>query len=403
MIVKSIVVFVTLLFHFNGMCQDWHIPLEKGESFGIPFFITDTCTNEIAFNSNNTNRFFSNAEQDSLLENYNHRRSDGLNYEVQRIVEGDNIFTNVRFKGDQMWFRYSFWIHFIDGNRPSFRQRVYIEPNLNDLSDANDLLVFQANYAAFGIFDYYSIVPEGKLEGIAILKYIEKLLVMNCHRNAKPWYVCPVPEFGNVSSVNYEIMGSDLEPIYSDHDKVDDNFELYLGFKLHPIASAEGTLYIQFFPVGNFKALHVTGKPWINFNQFYRSKKSFTYQIKTSMQPLYKRDCTIGIHGVFQEYTSDGHLFDECYFLYGSRHGPRFKYAIEKDKSQSRIIAEIYRYGLLFEFYETDLSDCSNLKSDWVFYAEHELNGIKELKRSKRSYKKYLKKWGIVSEKISRF
>ncbi len=302
--------------------------------------------------------------------------SDTLYYEEQRIEEGENIHLSFRFRQTGIWFRYTFWLHYTADGRHALRQRVYLDFNSEDLEDENDLLVYQDHYLAFQVLQPFpnevtALLPEGRLDQ---LYYLENILKKTCVDKMGPWSPADLPEFGIVTAHSTGLYGNELAKEIFDWQEsrlYNRNHELYLGIEE---LTGMNSVFFLFYPIGDVQALYPTGTPWIQYSQFFKSKKAYSTEIST-IDFMKNRSYLIALHQAHREYNHNGTMALEQVYLNGFLHGPSTTYFYEENKLNSLKI-DHYSFGQ-------------------VVNSTGYRKGKRAAKKGHRAYKKYCRKWKI--------
>lgn len=381
--------------------------LAPGQSYGIPFHKPDTVTTLNAFERSDKKKFFTK----EILENRLSIASDEFEkeYEKQRIVEGENIFLCFRINDHGMWTRHTYWIHFDkDGTRPVFRQRVYIDYDSTDLSDDNDMLVFQLNYYAFQIFEAVSSDDDvSELKGLKMLEYIEKLISYSFREHADAWIDHSYPEYGIITSHQNGIYYSSypaFAPGAINQQVYNENHELYLGIR--SLETDSSSLYMLFYPIGDVLALHPSGEIWVKYNQFYRTNENFKLKISEDVKFMGDRSYFVGLQGKYSLHSDDGNILDEYYNLNGYRHGAYImnsEYGGEVTSGKytvgyitGYINVDMYYYGYLAERISLiKEAEIGIHTSKWESMNDNYMIDAKKIKMAYKDYRKHCRKWKL--------
>lgn len=394
----TLVTFLFLVCHFS-MAQFFHEQLPDGSGFGIEFERPDTITSLKAFERNDTSRFLTIPEYENLVASYFGRNTK---FEKQRIEDEENIFVCIRFKEEGIWFRYTFWIRLLDDGRPAFRQRIFVDPDVEDNLDENDLLVFQADYHVFEIFDpMYSSDKLESIEGNNILKYIEDLLTFRCKVRGEAWYALDYPEFGYLTSHRTGLYGSNEES-YIDvwreqrvHNRL---HECYLGRKN---ITGNSSFFFLCYPIGDVQSLFMTGTPWMQYHQFSKSEKEFSWEISDEVKFMEQRSYYVGLNGLSKRYSKvDFSLAEQIPYLNGFRHGTHIQDAGAYHESFKYIDLNTYVYDELINEVEIRFNDSrTNLSIDENITKYDFSEEVREAKKAIRRYKRHCRKWNIARAK----
>lgn len=399
--IASFVFFLLSSFMVNGQYLRNHVL--STESYGIDFQQPDTITTLKAFQRNNPAKFLTEEVENQRLS----IKEDAVykDYEKQRIVDGQNIFLCFRIKDHGMWTRHTYWIHFDkSGVRPVFRQRVYIDADSSDLSDGNDVLVFQTNYHAFEICDATGSDDEvTELKGLKMLEYIEELITFNFRLHADPWITTSYPEYGNITS-HEKGLYYNTYPAYAigglGQQRYNPNHELYLGIQSLTLDSS--SLFILFYPIGDVLALHSTGDTWIKYQQFYASKNNFELKLSKKLTFMGFRKYFVGLQGTYSRYYYDGVIAEQYYNMNGYSHGPHITNSEYGGKVSGGfrtgyIKIVLYYYDYLSEsIYLSKEAEIGIHSSTWDYMSDTYMEDHKEIKKAYRKYKKHCRKWHLV-------
>lgn len=381
--------------------------LISNQSYGIPFHKPDTITTLKAFERNDQSKFLT---KEVLADKYAIPSDEfELDFEKQRIVDGENVYLCLRINDHGMWTRHTYWIHFDkSGTRPVFRQRVYIDADVNDMTDENDLLVFQTNYYAFQIFEAVSTDDEvTELKGLKMLEYIEELIIYSFREHADAWIDHGYPEYGIITGHQNGMYYSSY-PAHAPgslNQRINNpNHEHYLGIQRLEVDSS--SLYILFYPIGDVLALHPSGKMWVQYHQFYRSKDDFEIKLSEKMKFMHYRRYFVGLQGTHSLHTEDGNIVDEYNNLNGYRHGhfiANSEYGGEITSGNyvighrtGYIYVDMYYFGYLTErisMYKD--AETGIHRSTWESMHDSYMNDIKEIKKAYRAFKRHCRKWKL--------
>lgn len=399
LIKRNILLSTALLCCLAASAQHFRKPFPPGNGFGIPFTRPDTVTSLKAFEQNDTTRFVSPSELEQLRKDY---VGDGTFFEKQSIRDEQNLFVCFRYKEDGIWFRYTFWIRLLNDGRPAFRQRVYVDPDLNDKNDANDLLVFQADYQVFELFNpYFSSDKPESLEGTAVFSYLENLLAYTCQFDVRTWLALGYPELDQVRGHSTGVRGSTF-PVLNGNMSHQRSFnplhEIYLG--VNDKSGEHSSLYFLCYPIGDVKALFMTGSIWTSYHQFARTKRPFKLEVSEKVTDIGEGDYFIGLNGMEKIYDEVDHsLYFQTSYINGFQHGIQLWNMHTVQDSLREVRFNFFVYGEQINENRTvftkDLKDVHDYENDlYVDFA----SGAKSINKACRRYKRHCRKWKIISE-----
>lgn len=328
-----LLVFNLCLSSFGSLKED-----ETNPDFGIHFERPDTITTLEAFNRNDTTRFLT--DRQTYLERYYYAKHSPY-YQKQRIADGENTFLNFRYKGDHYWFRHTFWIYLKNNKIPALRHRVFIEHDLKDTLDQNDLLVYQVNYLAAQVTDPYHKKQEFNPETTFILDWMEAQIPYMYYDGFLDWFYIDYSQRHQIANQEYGNSGNWPTDEYVNTRSINPWYlnlrQLYLGRSPeHPL-----DLFMLMFVVGDVKGYYPNGQEMISYKGFLNRKKEFqlkvikrekwlhrytarryvsrftTHSIDYALDKLY----STGIDGKFVMYYRNGAIHYSCEYVNGLKHG----------------------------------------------------------------------------------
>lgn len=398
-VVKSALLCILMLvIVHSSRAQFFHTKLDRWNGFGIEFERPDTITSLSAFDRNDTTRFLS---FDSLVALARAYGGYNTSFEKQQIKDENNVFTCIRFKTEGIWFRYTFWIRLLENGQPAFRQRIYVDPDLNDYVDSNDLLVFQADYHVFEVYDpRFSPDPIDSLENTAILEYIDDKLTLMCKLHGEAWYALNYPEYGYVTTHTTGLYGDDYPQyieVWTEQRALNDLHEFYLG---RENISGGSSFFFLCYPVGDVQALFLTGTPWVQYHQFAKMKRPFSTKIVKKVKPMGQRNYYVGLDGVNYRYsTVDLLLAEEVSYLNGFEHGYTIQYESTDTSGIEKIRASQYAYDEFIKEVELEIKSENIVEEIDPVIFEGIFDPIEQKGKAYRSYKKHCRKWRIARTK----
>jgi len=370
------------VFSYAQGMLDTELSFDENFQFTQP----DTITTNEAFRKNDSLGFPTLEEIDEMIiTNHLSFRPDT----VHRIETDSSIFLDYQFTERGMFYRYAFWFHYTEDNRHAIRQRVYVEFDTTDFNADNDLLVFQAHYVAFQVVDPYKTkkrLPEGRL---AQLKWIEEIIDKDYVGYMTQWKYRNYPEFPFVSSYAVEWPKEHGRPYELDvsfphyHNR---NHELYVGTKNSTgTKEFDPSLYILFYPIGDYKALFVNGDIWMSFWQFCKTKGQYTTKPK-KLKPEHKRRFYIGKEGTFTLNKYGGHPHFIVNYEKGLKHGFSYNFmGISSDPNYRGVDKREYYYSELLRVIHIDKNGAADLEENY--------DTPETRKEGDKRYKYFVRKW----------